>query len=341
MDKDQKLLSIIIPVYNVENYLRECVESIVLQQYNPTEFEIILIDDGSTDDSGKICENLKNYYNDFDISVVHQDNKGLLAARRFGYKLAKGTFIVNVDSDDKLCDNALFKISETIRKTNADMIIYNVFLLEKHNTKSMFENVYTDNKEGCFVTKEQVISSFFLDEKPVVISMCNKVFKRELLDLNTDYSMFGNMSTGEDTLQSAELILNAKTFYYLNENLYFYRQGTGMTSRFNKDYYIQFVKILTYIREKFNSYDLIADNKLFFEKILFLGCRSITQTRNEKKLSFKQRRDYILSVANEKTFNEALNSLDLCKTRIKLKYRLIAIFIKSRLYDMLCLLLSI
>ena len=90
------LISIIVPVYNVENYLKECIDSILRQEFR--DYEIILVDDGSKDDSGKICDEYGKKYSF--ISVIHKKNGGLSDARNFGLKIAKGEYILFIDSDD-------------------------------------------------------------------------------------------------------------------------------------------------------------------------------------------------------------------------------------------------
>ena len=96
------LFSIVIPVYNVEKYLDECMQSILLQvETIENDCEILLIDDGSTDTSGRICDIYKDRYPDI-VKVFHKPNEGLLATRRFGFKRVSGDYVINCDSDDLL-----------------------------------------------------------------------------------------------------------------------------------------------------------------------------------------------------------------------------------------------
>lgn len=116
-------LSIVIPVYNVEKHLVRCVQSVVMQELS--DYEILLIDDGSTDQSGTLCDELKN--NNDSIRVIHQKNSGLSAARNTGIAAATGTYITFVDSDDELCNNT-FKgnIEYLISHPEVDMLEYPV-----------------------------------------------------------------------------------------------------------------------------------------------------------------------------------------------------------------------
>lgn len=106
------LISVIVPVYNVEKYLRKCIDSILCQTYK--NFEIILIDDGSSDNSGKICDEYLN--RDERISVFHKKNQGLSEARNTGIKKAKGKYLTFVDSDDFINEEYILNLYDNLKK---------------------------------------------------------------------------------------------------------------------------------------------------------------------------------------------------------------------------------
>lgn len=112
------MISVIVPVYNVEPYLEEAIESVIHQTY--TDLEIILVDDGSTDDSGKICDRYQK--KDSRIKVVHQENRGLSAARNAGLDICKGEMIAFLDSDDAFCTDMLQKMSDAMLESGADIV---------------------------------------------------------------------------------------------------------------------------------------------------------------------------------------------------------------------------
>ena len=114
-----KKISVIVPVYNVERYLKRCIESIINQTYK--DLEIILVDDGSTDSSGNICDEYKKI--DKRISVIHKKNGGLSDARNEGLKVVTGTYIAFVDSDDFLDLDMYEYMQKNIEKENADIVI--------------------------------------------------------------------------------------------------------------------------------------------------------------------------------------------------------------------------
>ena len=120
------LFSVVVPVYNVKDYISECLDSIIPQVIECRQgAEIILVDDGSTDGSGEICDNYRHQYQGL-IKIIHQENQGLLLARRAGFKKAEGEYIVNCDSDDKLAENYFRELSNIINQNGADVIFYNV-----------------------------------------------------------------------------------------------------------------------------------------------------------------------------------------------------------------------
>ena len=118
--EDYGLISVIIPVYNVEKYLKQCVDSVLEQTY--WNIEIILVDDGSTDSSGHICDEYLNV--DDRIKVIHQQNAGLSEARNHGYDFATGVFVYFLDSDDWIQEETLSSLTQRIQDTNADIVFF-------------------------------------------------------------------------------------------------------------------------------------------------------------------------------------------------------------------------
>ena len=137
------LISVVIPVYNVEKYLKECVDSVLRQTYQ--SYEIILVDDGSTDRSGKICDR----YTDIDsrIQVVHQVNGGLSAARNTGMDHATGEYIYFLDSDDYIEDYALESLMDCIRRDDPDFIFFDGY--------NFFDGCEEDNSVSNFIRKKE------------------------------------------------------------------------------------------------------------------------------------------------------------------------------------------
>lgn len=270
------LLSIIVPIFNMEKYLDECLTSIVNQIETIKEsVEVLLIDDGSTDGSGRICDKYAYQYSDT-IRVFHNINQGLLLTRRFSFSEARGEYIVNCDADDTLELNALTKLIEAINKFHSDVILYNCNKYDGINKTPLFNNIFPDIQFGE-VNKRLVLQEFLLSYR--VVSMCCKCFKKQSLDLTTNYERYAGISNGEDTLQSLEIYSIASSFCYINESLYNYRMFSGMTSKFDDNYYESFKLILEQIELSNWKWQVYDFDKLLAVKYFSSTGRALTQLR--------------------------------------------------------------
>ena len=165
-----KLISVIVPVYNVEKYLEKCVSSIVNQTYK--NLEIMLVDDGSTDSSGKMCDEFAK--KDDRIKVIHKPNGGLSDARNSALKIAKGDYIGFVDSDDYIADDMFETLCDLMEDNNSDISIVSFY--EIYNNKLIGVR---DSKELENMTKLEAMKELLIDSK-IQSYAWNKLFKREL-----------------------------------------------------------------------------------------------------------------------------------------------------------------
>lgn len=208
-------ISIIIPVYNVEKYLGSCINSIIGHN-NMSDTEILLIDDGSTDTSGRICDKFSKKFNF--IKTIHQRNMGLSAARNKGLKLAKGNWIVFVDSDDLTTSNYIPMIKEMIKLSQFDIFIF------RHFNFSKIEDVKLKSENGLKITdisKDRAMQS--LSNNAYGSYAWNKVYKKKLFD-NITYPL---NKTYEDMFTTYKLYDRAHKIAVCNEILYLYRQREG------------------------------------------------------------------------------------------------------------------
>jgi Glycosyltransferases involved in cell wall biogenesis len=238
------LVSVIIPVYNVENYIKECVESVVNQDY--PEIEIILVDDGSTDTSGFLCDEYEQKYEY--VHVIHKNNGGLSDARNTGIKLAKGDYMLFVDSDDYIGKNVISKLVECLEQNG----LTDVMFLEAYK-------VYPDGKEESlgdgydaqFINgqdKEKVMNHIAsLPKFPG--SACSKMIKSNLIKKNNIYFEKGLLS--EDIDWTIKTVLKADSFAYCDVPYYYYRQNRigSITNSFSP----KTVECLLYIIQKWAS----------------------------------------------------------------------------------------
>ena len=212
------LFSIIMPVYNVEKYIDQSVNSILSQNY--TNYELILVNDGSRDSSAKICDEFSN--NNEKIVVIHKENGGLSDARNKGLLQAKGKYIIFIDSDDFWDNNdALKEINAIIDEKNPDVVTWRY--------KKYFEDTkqYTDS-----VGYDYVASSFdaktFIDSQNYNVSACCKAVKRELIAKNELLFAYNELS--EDIEWSAEILALTENISASNLSFYVYRQRAGSIS---------------------------------------------------------------------------------------------------------------
>lgn len=223
--------SIIVPVYNVEQYIRQCIESVLSQTY--ADFELILVDDGSPDNCGKICDEYAVL--DSRIKVIHKLNGGLVSARQSGTEFATGDYIVCLDGDDWLSPIYCERVVSVVTKYNSDIVIFGAIYATKDDEKY----VYPQEKEGFYNKKD--IEKFFPylieDKKGKYFSpsIWNKVYKRTLyskLQLCVDK----RIKIGEDHCLTKPCMYKADSLYILNECLYYYRQNQFSMTK-NKSVY--------------------------------------------------------------------------------------------------------
>lgn len=233
------IISIIVPVYNVEQYLPRCIDSILSQSF--TDFELLLIDDGSKDKSGAICDEYAA--KDSRIRVFHKENGGVSSARNIGLDNAKGDWITFVDGDDLLLPKALTNITEVVENDNADLYIFDYL----SNSIPVRQNL------GQIMTTDMFARLLLLYK--IQSSPWAKVYKAKTLNglrFNT------SLRIGEDWLFNFEFaLMNRDNIRIIHEDSciydYIYREGSAMQSRKIKDKYLQLNRIAIPVVEKLLS----------------------------------------------------------------------------------------
>lgn len=217
--------SVIIPVYNVEKYIDRCLKSIISQNYD--DLEIIVIDNGSTDSSGSICDTYASEYSN--ISVYHIENHGVGAARNFGLSKARGEFIYFVDSDDYLVGNLFADFADKL-VSDLDLAVfsyYNSFeedLTEKQRTEKSLPFKGSYDKDGFI----KIFIDLFLSD--MLYTIWNKIYRREfLLENNLSFEQY---ELGEDVRFNLNVYRNVTKVYLSQESYYVYvigRKGSAMS----------------------------------------------------------------------------------------------------------------
>ena len=218
------MLSVIVPIYNVKPYLRQCIESICCQTYR--DLEIILVDDGSCDGSSKICDQYRKM--DDRIVVLHKENEGLVKARKTGLQISRGEYIAYVDGDDWIEPEMFERLYGTMTENNADIVMCGHYI----DTGNISKEAYHDVPDGYYRKKqliekiypEMIAGRAFFDWK-IYPALWDKLFKRECI-MPYQMEVDERLKMGEDAACTYPALLNADRIYILRECLYHYRQTT-------------------------------------------------------------------------------------------------------------------
>ena len=266
MDKERasqhKLISIVVPIYNVEKYLPKCIESILNQTYK--NFELILVDDGAKDNCGKICDEYAQ--KDNRIIVIHKENGGLSSARNAGIDIAKGEYIGFVDSDDWIQSEMYEKLVYLIENYNAD-------IAQCEFINAPYEDIKIQPEEEVIKTFTNIegLNNLYNDMYVSTVVAWNKLYKTSLFK----EIRYPNGKIHEDEGTTYKLIFNAKKIVYTNQKYYYYRQTPNSITNaaFNKkrlnilDVFDEKIEYMS----KINNADLYAKTlKWYFFKVINL-----------------------------------------------------------------------
>ncbi len=223
--------SVIVPVYKVEEYLSNCIESVLAQTF--PDFEIVLVDDGSPDACPEICDNYKA--NDDRIKVVHKQNGGLASARRAGIKVAEGDYVFNLDSDDLIENDTLECAYKIIKDTNCEIVSFSYRWIKNGKTiditnDGINEGLYRENE-----IEKYIYPRLLMDENMNHISyyLSGKAVKRELLTPH-QLNVSEKISLGEDLCCVIPCYLHAKSVYISKKTAYLYTvRDNSLSKGFN------------------------------------------------------------------------------------------------------------
>ena len=245
--------SIILPVYNVDKYLSACIDSILSQTFS--DYEIILVDDGSTDSCPQICDEYaeKNKC----VKVIHKENGGLSDARNVGLKVAQGDYVFFIDSDDYLIDNTVLQLINEKLDNEPDIVCFGSIKWFESTGK-----LSVSNEIGIIDTNDRSSNEVLfdlIDKNRFATSAWSKVIKRSLLINN--HIEFEKGLLGEDNDWYYKVVCHLTTIKIINKPLYVYRQRTGSIT---KTYTYKNLEHLLWIIEKWEKFvndGLMTGNK--------------------------------------------------------------------------------
>ena len=321
--KNSYMVSVIIPVYNVEKFLNRCVDSILSQTYK--NIEIILVDDGALDSSPQICDEYA--HKDTRVNVVHKQNGGLASARNAGLKVAKGDYILFVDSDDWIKGNTVEELLNIAIKNEVDFVRFipvsagypdrpdgtpinfgtEDFMEEGvYNKGKMIKDIYP----RLFVTPQLTMG-------PIVAAWRSLYNRKFLVDNNLYFDE--EVKYSEDAIFSAKVVYSSNKFYYIKGGYYYnyFYNTSSITKSFKKDRW-NVCKILssTFKKEFGNKSDYDFSKQLHLEDI-YNVLNGLGQNTHIE--SFKERYKYIKDIFNDDFTKQSMKYISLTDVSIKLK----------------------
>lgn len=287
---EQDLVSIVVPIYNVERFLRKCLKS--LQKQNYENIEVIMVDDGSPDESFKICREFEK--KDSRFKYIRQDNGGLASARNTGIHAAAGQYIVFVDSDDYIEKTAVYDMESLIRQYDADMVVAGYYADIENNGK-LTKRISYHSESGVFRTKQEIAAKTIEMKKNAIIdTSCNKMYRLSLIKENNVYMPDGELY--EDTEFVYRLLPYVKCMYVTDQCYYHYMQRNvkRITNSFNVSKFETLSKRMTTMMDYYDGGGIILNEsqtseiwfwiiRYSFSCLMDLYLKSCPYSKQEKK----------------------------------------------------------
>lgn len=337
--KDLKF-SIIIPVYNTDRYLPQCFNSVLKQTY--TNFEVIIVNDGSTDNSLNTCKKYED--KDSRFKVISIKNQGVSVARNIGLLNSNGDYVTFLDSDDWIDSNALDKIYKIISTKNYDIIQSNLYI----NTPNK-QSLYLEKQDDLVVLNKREILESIISIKYSLVKYdgkylnCRcagaKFYRRELLKEN-DISFPIGVKAFEDGIFNLQAYLKAKDIYIMKDAVYHYMQyDTSATGKYYLDQEQQNIAVLSEVKKivDISRYELLPIYNYCVFELYYVWIDKIVRVNdiwNRKQKIAKMREIY-----NNPLYNEAIKNLD--KENLTLIYKMVYILSKKEYFYLLYLMFKI
>lgn len=334
-------ISLIIPVYNVEIYLTECLESIINQTYK--NIEVVLIDDGSTDKSGKICDDYAKKYEN--VNVIHKQNEGLGPARNDGIKNATGKYVVFIDSDDYIDNDMIEELYINMKRYNVDYV-RNGYKKVTNNGKILYKNEESEKLfPGAAAKKEllpRMIGSLPNVKDSVDMSATHCIYDLSIIKKNTI------VFPSERELISEDLVFNLEYLQVCNGALiisncgYNYRTNPeSLTKKYRENRFELSKQFYLKIKEKLKEYNYDKSVQLRLCRCFFIHLRmSISQERKEiSNKNTKECLKKIKEICNDELVKQIIKTYPISK--LNFKARIFIYLIKYRLYTILYYILEL
>lgn len=319
--------SVIVPVYNVEAYLERCVRSVLEQDH--TDFEIILVDDGSVDGSGAKCDALAAEH--ACIRVIHKENGGLASARNAGLEAAGGQYIWFVDSDDWIEAGALSRLHAVLRQETPDMVKFNYYRVEDKSVP-----MFSIAKPGIYRGNdlEELRDQAFYSAGKFVLSACTHVYSRQFLHSHSLHFVSERLVASEDYLFNLEALVQTDSVCVICDTLYYYEQRMGsLTQRYKENLPERYGVLYTCIRESYKKLGLLESYEsrvsAFYLWHLLRGTCIPNEYYAVQGHTLQQGRKNIRAFFGSKLFQDAYSRLDIQQFPVKKRMLLRAMRMKA------------
>lgn len=330
MHNERPLFSIVVPIYNVQKYVGKCVDSLCSQSFH--DFEIILVDDGSKDDSGRICDEYASKFSF--IKVIHKENGGIVSARQAGVEQSSGIYISCIDGDDWVSIDYFERFKQVIDTYHPDVICCGYY--EAYSEVNIA--IKHPNREGFYVRED-------LEKEIFPMLLCNsgglsfssslwaKVFRKEIYQQQQLVSV--RVSMGEDEACVKPTIFHSNSMFLFNEPLYYYRQNQDSVTRAPKIFSWDGPEIRAiHLKKQLNLDEFDLKNQLFRSLVFSVFTVAVSQFNSNK--SAKEICNNIRNNLERPIYMEAINNcrfINCVKGSLRLFVLKHRIFILMRWYN--------
>ena len=321
MDSLENMISVIIPVYNVEKYLQRCVDSILNQTYR--DLELVLVDDGSLDNSGLMCDAYAAQ--DPRVRVIHKENGGVSSARNAGLDAAKGDYITFVDSDDYIDACMYEKMMAKAEMHNCDVVMCDC--VKEFGDRSV---VYSHEIRAGFYDAVQLRKEYYPHllmmenvEYPATISNCIILWKSSMNTPDMRYAP--GIRFSEDLLFGAKLLRRASSFCYMkNEPFYHYVMNPySATHKFAPDKWKDYGRLHTKIREFFGNDAEFDFSHQIDLCLLFFVYNAVGDIMGTEQLDRKQKAEKVRGILGDKEVKKLFSHMRVQELQVSKKQKLI------------------
>ncbi len=309
--------SVIVPVYNTDKYLKQCVGSILMQTY--MDFELILVDDGSEDRSGEICDNFASL--DQRVKVTHKSHGGASSARNAGLKTASGKYVMFVDSDDYISEQMLQKMVTDIEETDCDLVAYNSYFVTApsvcYQIRTSYKGVY--GNEGMRLIRKVI--DYKSSRDVFFASQWSKLFRKQVIDLHHIRNN-EQVEIGEDKLFVIEYLLHTRTVVCSDVPYYYHVMNPNSTTKRMRGSHVLWGKYKIYLREMKNLLEKVALPALLpaalSKHLICMNSAIKNEARTARGSYFKTRRR-IAELLEDREFRATLRLMKFSDLNLKKK----------------------